>query len=410
MPDRLIARREFVRSSVGTLGAIAAAASLARAAGGPGPSPGAPAAPRGPNTAFTGEQLDQIAFPMGGLGAGMMCLEGPGALTNVSIRDRPMLQNQPGLFAAVSIGGPSKVARVVEGPVPRWKLYLRRHAATGSGPLGLGLPRFERAVFRAHFPFARVELADPAVPLAARITAWSPFEPGDADNSSLPVAGLEYTFTNSGEEELDAVFSFNARNFVPAAMNEWQSGPEPARGSRATPGGFTLYGGAWPSAQQEEAWCAFAVDDPAVKVNLAWFRGDWFDPQTMAWRDVEQGAAYDRPVPAEGRLPTGASLFVPFHVLPGASKTIRLRIAWYAPRSRLRDVAPPPGDAAPPSAYYQPWYAGRFASVDELSAYWRDQYADLRRRSERFSDCFLDSTLPPEAVEAAAANLSILKS
>ena len=33
-------------------------------------------------------------------------------------------------------------------------------------------------------------------------------------------------------------------------------------------------------------------------------------------RDVEQGAAYDRPVPTEGKLPTGASLFVPFHILP----------------------------------------------------------------------------------------------
>ncbi|HMD60131.1 MAG TPA: GH116 family glycosyl hydrolase, partial [Opitutaceae bacterium] len=60
--------------------------------------------------------------------------------------------------------------------------------------------------------------------------------------------------------------------------------------------------------------------------------------------------------------------------------------------------------------YYQPWYSGRFASIDEVAAYWRDHYAELRSRSERFSDCFFDSSLPPEAVEAAGANLSILKS
>ena len=155
MPERLIARREFVRASVGTLGALAAAASLSKAADARPPAP-EPAAPRGPDSKLSGEHLDQVAFPMGGIGAGMICLEGAGALTHVSIRNQPMVQNQPGLFAAISLGGPGKLARVVEGQVPKWKLYERRHAATGGAPLGSGLPRFERATFRAHFPFARV--------------------------------------------------------------------------------------------------------------------------------------------------------------------------------------------------------------------------------------------------------------
>ena len=409
MPQRLIARREFVRASVGTLGAFAAAASLSRATDGGAPAPGT-AAPRGPDATFSEGHLDQVAFPMGGIGAGMICLEGAGALTHVSVRSQPMVQNQPGLFAAISIGGPGKLARVVEGQVPRWKLYERRHAATGSAPLGSGLPRFQRATFRSHFPFGRVELEDDTLPISARITGWSPFEPGDADSSSLPVAGLEYTFTHNGHEELDAVFSFNVRNFLPARMDEWDNGPEPERGARGTPGGFILYGGAWPEARQEEAWFSAAVDDPAVKVNLAWFRGSWFDPLTMLWRDVEQGAAYDRPVPAEGKPPTGASLFVPFRLVPGASKTIRLRLAWYSPKTRIRDVVPPPEKGGSPSDYYQPWYGRRFSSIDELTAFWGDQYADLLTRTRRFSDCFFDTTLPAVAVEAAAANLSILKS
>ena len=409
MPQRLIARREFVRASVGTLGALAAAASLSRGASERAPNAES-AAPRGPDATFSGEHLDQVAFPMGGIGAGTICLEGTGALTNVSVRNKPAVQNQPGLFAAISLGGPGNLARVVEGQVPRWKLYERRHAATGNAPMGSGLPRFQRATFRAHFPFGRVELEDDALPISARITGWSPFEPGDPDNSSLPVAGLEYTFTHNGHEELDAVFSFHARNFLPARMDEWDAGPEPERGTRATPGGFILYGGAWPAANEEDAWFSAAVDDPAVKVNLAWFRGGWFDPLTMLWRDVEQGAAFDRPVPTEGKLPTGASLFVPFHLVPGGSKTVRLRLAWYSPKTRIRDVVPPPAKSGSPSDYYQPWYGGRFSSIDEVTTYWGDQYSDLLRRTKRFSDCFFDTTLPPAAVEAAAANLSILKS
>jgi len=410
MPPSLINRREFVRTSVGTLGAITLGASLSKAANSPSPTPFPVETARGPDFKYSGEQLDQIAFPMGGIGAGMICLGGAGALTNISVRNRPMVQHEPGLFGAISLGGPERIARVVEGPVPRWKLYERRHAAKGDAPIGLGLPRFERATFRAQFPFAQIELEDALLPFSARITGWSPFEPGDADNSSLPVAGLEYTFIHNGHEELDAVFSFNVPNFLPAVGREWQAGPETARGVSAIAGGFALYGGAWPPLDQEEAWFAVAAEDPAVKVNLAWFRGDWFDPQTMAWRDVEQGAAYDRPAPTEGRPPTGASLYVPFHMVPGGKKTIRLRLSWYSPKTKIRDGAPPLGKDATPADFYQPWYGGRFAGIDQLASYWRDNYAELRRKTERFANCFFDSTLAPEAVEAVAANLSILKS
>jgi uncharacterized protein (DUF608 family) len=411
MPQRLIARREFMRTSVATLGALAAGAAAARASDdAPVSQAPGPEAPRGPDTVYAGPQLEHISYPLGGLGAGMICLEGAGALSSVSVRGQPLVLNEPGVFAALSLGGPEKVARVVEGPVPRWKLFERKHAATGNGPTGAGLPRFTKATFRSHFPFARVELEDPAVPVRARVTGWSPFEPGNPDDSCLPVAGLEYTFEHGGHEPIDAVFSFNARNFLPALMNEWQGGPEPARTAKLVPGGFALYGGAWPQAEQEEAWFSASVEDPEVKVNLAWFRGSWFDPITMAWRDVEQGAAYDRPLPSEGDKPTGATLFVPFHLQPGASRTIRVRLAWYAPKTRFRQIVPKP--AAPEKAgdFHEAWYGSKFSGIDPLAAYWAENYMDLRRRSERFSDCFYDSTLPREAVEAAAANLSILKS
>ncbi|HEY3754776.1 MAG TPA: GH116 family glycosyl hydrolase [Opitutaceae bacterium] len=409
MPSHPIGRRDFFRTSVGAFGALAAGAGLARADDKPETVPTARAA-RGPDRIYRGEELEQVAFPMGGIGAGMICLGGTGALTNVSVRNHPQVQNEPGLLAAIGIRGRPEYARVLEGPVPRWKLYERAHACSGSAPLGMGLPRFKQAMFHAQFPFAHLELEDRDLPISARITGWSPFEPGDTENSCLPVAGLEYTLLNRGGEPLDAVFSFNARNFLPARMNEWDQGPEPDRSGKRIADGFVLYGGAWPEVGDEQAWFSASVDDPDAKVNLAWFRGGWFDAITMAWRDVEQAAAYEKPAPTEGKPPTGATVFVPFRLAPGQSKTIRLRLAWYSPHTTLRKLLPPVGADAKPSDFYQPWYGGRFANIEELSGYWGDHYASLKDRTERFSRCFFDSTLPPEAVEAAAANLSILKS
>jgi uncharacterized protein (DUF608 family) len=59
---------------------------------------------------------------------------------------------------------------------------------------------------------------------------------------------------------------------------------------------------------------------------------------------------------------------------------------------------------------YIPWYATQFADIGQVADHWRANYADLRRRSEVFRDAFYDTTLPPEVIEAVAANLTILKS
>src|SRR6185503_18250895 len=40
------------------------------------------------NTAYNGEFLNRVAFPVGGLGAGMFCMEGTGAISHVSVRNR----------------------------------------------------------------------------------------------------------------------------------------------------------------------------------------------------------------------------------------------------------------------------------------------------------------------------------
>lgn len=72
--------------------------------------------------AYRGEYLDQVAFPLGGIGAGMFCLEGSGALTKFSIHNRPELTTEPWVFAAVAIKGARSTARVLEGPLPKWKL------------------------------------------------------------------------------------------------------------------------------------------------------------------------------------------------------------------------------------------------------------------------------------------------
>jgi hypothetical protein len=44
---------------------------------------------------YHGPHLDRIAFPLGGIGAGMISLEGTGALSQVSLRHKPDVYHEP---------------------------------------------------------------------------------------------------------------------------------------------------------------------------------------------------------------------------------------------------------------------------------------------------------------------------
>lgn len=85
------------------------------------------------NSAYTGEYLNRIAFPIGGLGAGMFCMEGTGAISHMSVRNRPEIFNEPGMFAAITIKGLKNGAKLLEGPVPDWKKFGQREAGNGLG-------------------------------------------------------------------------------------------------------------------------------------------------------------------------------------------------------------------------------------------------------------------------------------
>jgi uncharacterized protein (DUF608 family) len=407
-------RRKFLKLSAATAGAVgtfgaAPAAQISDAAS--SQSTGfkrsrgrARRTKRAYNSGYAGQFLNQVAFPLGGIGAGMICLEGTGALSHVSLRNRPEVFNEPCIFAAVSLKGYTNAARVLEGPVPGRKIFGPPGTGNGAGGATYGLPRFASATFNARFPFGAVTLSDSQLPIDAEITGWSPFEPGDPDNSSLPVAALEYRITNRSKAPLDGVFSWNARNFMASGKNP--------QAVRPIGGGFILWGGAPKESPWEEGAFSATVSEPDAKVNHGWFRGGWWDPLTMAWKDVAEGACYERPPLTEGGYSPGATLFVPFHLAPGASRTIVVRLAWFVGQTNLRvgrDLFGQSPGANQPSNF-RPWYAGRFLDINGVSFYWRDHFDELRQRTRRFSDAFYDSTLPPEVLEAVAANLTILKS
>jgi uncharacterized protein (DUF608 family) len=336
----------------------------------------------------------------------MICLEGVGALSHVSLKGKPDMYNEPLIFAALH--GEGIGTRVVEGPVPEWKLFFpwgstqRGSSGNGGGGKDYGLPRYKDATFETRFPFAGVHLpADEQWPIEARLEGWSPFTPPDGDDSSLPVAALEYNFTNRGTRAQRLVFSYNAGNFLATG-----SGGDAVR---SLDGGFALHQAGTDSHPWDEASFAAVVPGEKVPVNTSWFRGSWFDPLTMLWKDLEAGGPTEAAEVTEGDPSPGGSLGVSFLLEAGATHTVRVLLSWYVPHTDLRYGTGLSDEVDPPGTH-SPWYAGRFSSIQQVVDFWGQNYDRLREASARFRDCLYDTTLPPAVLESVAANLTILKS
>ena len=378
------------------------------------------------NSEYRGEHLNRVAFPVGGIGAGMFCLEGNGSLSHFSLRNKPDIYNRPFIFSAISFKGNETIARMLEGPVAARRLFGEPLTAEGGYLDFFGVPRFDETSFNARFPFGTVKLEDGRVPLEISVTGWSPFIPGDADNSSLPVGGLEYVFSNPTGETKEAVFSFHSENLMRIGQHTHMGDGFVGRDSIiGIPGGFILSQAPLPGKPHYKGDFAVFTDAEDAVTDHSWFRSGWFDSRTVLWRDVMAGNTPSRPV-TEGA--PGASIYFPLKLEPGESRTIRIMVCWYVPYSderygwgqgdqefnkKLRDFQLKKPEGTPVeiiSGFHQPWYSGRFKDINELVIYWGKHYNDLKRRTELFTETFYSSDLPPVLLEAVAANLTILKS
>ena len=185
---------------------------------------------------YTGERFNRVAFPLGGMGAGMICLEGSGALSHFSLRNKPEVFHEPCTFAAICIKGPPKMARVLEGPVPGWKLFGQPGTGNGAGGTSFGLPRFRQARFQPRFPFGTVTLCRPP---RSRWRSKSPAGARSSRATPTPPACPWPPWSTASPTRRPRPWRRSSRG-TPGTSWPFAAIPQAVR---STPGGFMLWGG-----------------------------------------------------------------------------------------------------------------------------------------------------------------------
>ena len=366
---------------------------------------------------FRHPEILQTAMPMGGIGAGCICLNGYGGLQDYSIHNRPGTTALPdghepheAGFAIVHIKGKNPVTRLVEGPLPPEKIYDQGLQGQGyRHGVYEGLPRFQRSRFRSGYPFGRVSLSDPRIPVCIDITGWNPFIPLDDVASGIPCAILEYTLRNVSKNRVELEFSYHLSHLANAGNGETTRNVViPGKGIHLT--------NEEPSCPESLGSASLTVIGSRPKIKAMWLRGGWFDAVSALWREVEAGRFCPNDGTSDAGRPgrNGGSVLVKTTLLPGERMTIPVVITWYFPNSNLQagQAACEEGAAGPccGEPAWKTFYSSQWNDAAEVAGYVHKNFEDLRRRTVSFQRALLGSTLPREVLDAVSANLAILKS
>jgi uncharacterized protein (DUF608 family) len=383
----------------------------------------------GAQRTFSGDTATQVAMPLGGIGAGSICLNGYGGLQDFSIREHPETTALPSgwssnspeaAFAILHIKGAPGVTKLVEGPFPAFKIFDQGLQGQGLRRGGFeGFPRFAKCTFKGEYPFGEARFRDSSVPLEVNLTGWNPLIPLDDKNSGIPCVILEYTLRNLSHQPVEYEFSYHLSHLAPGCKAE-QAGSA----NTVIPGkGVFLHNDEDPNAEAYGSACLLAIGD-TPRIKGMWLRSpEWtYGSLTALWHELSTGtfAANEgsNSLDIEGR--NGASILLEGRLEPGQSRTYPILIAWHFPNSYLQAGGKAAGDvrgetgcrsrAAGQPPLWRPYYATLWKDAREVALYVENRYPSLRARTASFKEALFSSTLPPFVLDAVSANLAILKS
>jgi uncharacterized protein (DUF608 family) len=360
---------------------------------------------RGPQITYSGRNLDEIAFPLGGIGAGSISLGGWGQLRDWEIMNRPAkgYAVKNGFFAIRARSKGKSVTKVLQGPVGG------NLTGVGHGvkyPTGEGLPHFTKCTFRGEYPFAYVNMADPAMPVAVELEAWSPFIPLDDKDSSLPVAVITYTVKNTSASAVDVSLYGNMANPIgddkaPGRLNEEMrtkgmsgiryshtelSGDSPRHGTMAL------------AALVEGAEVQLSLEREAI-LGMLWHAKLW-----------EEIAGNERLLRAAAERDGTGTVAVRMKLAARQSASVTFVIAWHFPNVEHWNK-PECGCAScePKTPTWKNWYATVWRDAWDVAKYTAANLDRMRSQTLAFHDALFSSTLPDYVLDAVSANVSILK-
>lgn len=352
---------------------------------------------------YIGDNINQIAFPLGGIGTGSISLAGNGAIVDPEINGHPDREKDCGFTNfAIKAESDGKVtdSRLLCGDfIHDYMGTIRGSYGEGNTALS-GFKHFEKCIFKGEFPFARIELTDSAFPAEVVLEAFNPFIPSNDKDSSISAAFFTFNIKNISDSKIKYTVLGTVSNLLKnGGLNRYTE----KSGIKM----ITLNGA---SDKNRDDSITIATDAENTAHQDYWFRGGWFDTLTMFMNELNtEGTVTERTYDTENPNGRGdaATLTAAVELEPGEIKTIKFLISWYVPKFDIEEFHFGPSRKTEGIKNY---YASLFENSETVALYAFCNWQRLFSDTEKFSTAMYSSSLPEEVKEAIQGNLAILKS
>ena len=357
---------------------------------------------------YVGQYTKEISFPLGGIGTGSIGLDGDGRLIDWEIFNKPSKGSINGYshFAIRAIQGDKITAAVLNGDIQKefiGQYKKSQFAGYGFGPNSkkmCGFPHFKNLEFDGEFPIASINFRDDNFPANVTMTAFNPFIPRDAKNSSLPAAFFEIEVENTTSENVKYQIALSVANPYEKSINKAD-----------TKNGFktlTLFNNGVDKDEVEYGDLTFATDCDTAHTQTYWYRGGWQDNIVSFWNDFSnEKNINERIYDTAGSYDMG-TLIAEITVKPNEKKKVKFILSWNVPNNYNYWSEYKNDDGTHKT--WKNYYATVFENSAQTAVYSLQNWDDLYNRTLKFKKALHETTLPKEIIDAASSNLSVLKS
>lgn len=349
------------------------------------------------------EHIYKIAMPLGGIGTGTVSLGGRGNLQDWEIMGRPAKGYNPGsgrnnsaFFTLYTETAGKKDLRLLEGPVP----FYQYEGASGAIATNHGLPRFSEATFEAAYPFGQVNLSTTQLPVTVKMKAFNPLIPGDVDNSSIPVAVIDFEIRNNSDEAITFGICGTLQNFIGEDGSEGKAKDNTnsylenngIRGILMTSEGAD---------RNTDQWGTIALSTPStgeISYRTAWLPERWGSSILDFWDDLSSDGKLENRKDDVSEKPM-ASLSIGNTLAARSVVTVRFLLTWNFPNRTAWSTEP-----------LKNYYSTKYTDAWDVAVKTNPQLDLLEKKCVQFVEAFCSSDLPDDVKESALFNLSTLRS